>query len=53
MNAAPATWIELDVTSLVTGDGTHPFVLQADTNVNGQEFRTTEHANAPVRITHE
>jgi hypothetical protein len=42
------------VTSLITGDGTYSFVLIGDGSDSGKEFRSSEHANAPVlRVTYE
>ena len=54
LSVSPATWYEFDVSSIITGDGTYSFRLLGDNTAFGMEFRSIEHANAPVlRVTHE
>ncbi|MHC4618340.1 MAG: CBM96 family carbohydrate-binding protein [Planctomycetota bacterium] len=43
------SWVEFDVTSHVTGNGTYSFCLQGDTN-SGQDFHSKEGTNKPVLI---
>jgi hypothetical protein len=35
-NDAPGTWVEFDVTSAITGDGTYTFVLKGNTDAGGR-----------------
>ena len=47
-------WIEFDVTSAVTGDGTYSFVLKGDVNDSVNDFLSSESSYVPVlTITHQ
>ncbi|MCK5174127.1 MAG: Ig-like domain-containing protein, partial [Planctomycetes bacterium] len=46
--AVTTGWVEFDVTSLVTGDGTYSFVLKGDTAASTRNFSSSEGANPPV-----
>jgi hypothetical protein len=46
---ATNTWIEYDVTALVTGDGTYTFALETD-STNGVNFSSRQGANPPQLI---
>ncbi|MCD6389945.1 MAG: DNRLRE domain-containing protein [Desulfobulbaceae bacterium] len=49
-----AEWVEFDVTSAVTGNGTYSFVLQGNTDAPSRDFRSSESAYVPVlSVTHE
>jgi hypothetical protein len=45
-----ASWVEFDVTSHVTGNGTYSFCLQGDYSTSGQVFDSKEDTNKPVLI---
>ncbi|MHC4413016.1 MAG: CBM96 family carbohydrate-binding protein, partial [Planctomycetota bacterium] len=45
-----AMWVEFDVTSHVTANGTYSFCLQGDYSTSGQTFNSKEGANKPVLI---
>ena len=42
------TWYEVDVTSVVTGDGTYSFRISD--SVGGADYSSTEGANAPQLV---
>jgi hypothetical protein len=53
-SAGSDVWVEFDVTSAVTGDGTYSFVLQGNTDAPGRDFRSSESSYVPVlSVTHE
>jgi hypothetical protein len=52
--AGSTEWVEFDVSTLVTGNGTYAFVLKGDTDASGRDFRSSESAYIPVlTVTHE
>jgi hypothetical protein len=52
--SATTGWVEFDVTSLITADGTYSFVLQGDTDSSSRDFLSSESAYVPVlSVTHQ
>ncbi|MHC4754892.1 MAG: Calx-beta domain-containing protein, partial [Planctomycetota bacterium] len=53
-SAGSSEWVDFDVSTLVTGNGTYAFVLKGDTDASGRDFRSSESAYMPVlSVTHE
>jgi uncharacterized sulfatase len=46
--AVTTGWVEFDVSSVVTGDGTYSFVLKGDTAAGSRNFSSSQGANPPV-----